>query len=198
MVGLVVTAFGTLIVAWWGFSFSLGVATQLLILHGRPKAARRIGAFAPAFMRRAACLVLGMNLVAAPAANAADSAFAVPPTPQQAQAAEAPAYTPQWTTVPEPQLLAPSWRPKALPAEGGPLVKQSRPPLSEDLKEVVVLPGDSLWSITSRYLGPDVSDLTVAAAWPQWYAANRETIGHNPHLLRPGQILHPPTPAESK
>ncbi|MCW2616466.1 MAG: hypothetical protein JWN08_3460, partial [Frankiales bacterium] len=32
----------------------------------------------------------------------------------------------------------------------------------------------------------------VAAAWPAWWAANREVVGDDPHLLLPGTALvHP-------
>jgi hypothetical protein len=32
----------------------------------------------------------------------------------------------------------------------------------------------------------------VARTWPRWYAANRDAIGPDPDLLRPGTVLHPP------
>jgi nucleoid-associated protein YgaU len=58
--------------------------------------------------------------------------------------------------------------------------------------DVVVRRGDSLWTIAARHLGPDASAAEVAAEWPRWYAANRDAIGADPHLLHAGQRLHSP------
>jgi nucleoid-associated protein YgaU len=58
--------------------------------------------------------------------------------------------------------------------------------------ELVVRRGDSLWSIAARHLGHDASDAEIAQAWPAWFEANREVIGNDPDLLRPGQVLRAP------
>ena len=55
---------------------------------------------------------------------------------------------------------------------------------------------DSLWVIEATRLGRPASNDQVAVAWPRWYAANRVEIGSDPSLIRPGQILHTPRPAE--
>ena len=60
---------------------------------------------------------------------------------------------------------------------------------------IVVKAGDSLWSIAARELGPAASNEAIAARWPQWYAANRQVIGSDPDLIRPGQVLHSPAAA---
>lgn len=61
---------------------------------------------------------------------------------------------------------------------------------------VVVRPGDSLWSIAADHLPPDAPAARIATAWPQWYTANLERIGHDPHLIHPGtRLLLPPDPA---
>ena len=52
--------------------------------------------------------------------------------------------------------------------------------------------GDSLWAIAARHLGPGATDAEVAREWPRWYAANRDTIGADPDLLLPGQVLRVP------
>jgi nucleoid-associated protein YgaU len=57
---------------------------------------------------------------------------------------------------------------------------------------VVVRPGDSLWRIAAAHLPPGAGAADVAAAWPAWYAANRATIGADPSLIRPGQVLTAP------
>jgi hypothetical protein len=58
--------------------------------------------------------------------------------------------------------------------------------------EVVVVPGDCLWTIAARAIGPDATDAEIAAAWPRWYARNRAAIGADPDLLIPGTVLRPP------
>ena len=60
--------------------------------------------------------------------------------------------------------------------------------------EVVVLAGDSLWSIAARHLGPAADATEVAEAWPRWWEANRSVVGDDPDLLLPGQRLVAPTP----
>ncbi|HMA47695.1 MAG TPA: LysM domain-containing protein [Frankiaceae bacterium] len=62
--------------------------------------------------------------------------------------------------------------------------------------EVVVHRGDTLWTIAARHLGPGTTDERVAEEWPRWYAANRDVVGADPDLIRPGQRLRPP-PARS-
>jgi nucleoid-associated protein YgaU len=57
---------------------------------------------------------------------------------------------------------------------------------------VGVRPGDSLWAIAARHLGPDATDAQIAAEWPRWYAANRAVIGDDPDIIEVGQQLLPP------
>jgi nucleoid-associated protein YgaU len=62
---------------------------------------------------------------------------------------------------------------------------------------VVVRPGDSLWRIAAAHLPHGAGAADVAAAWPAWYAANRATIGADPNLIRPGQVLVAPATSGS-
>jgi resuscitation-promoting factor RpfA len=57
---------------------------------------------------------------------------------------------------------------------------------------VVVRPGDTLWSIAAA-ADPSASAAEIAASWPRWWRANRDVIGADPGLLRPGQHLLAPT-----
>lgn len=59
---------------------------------------------------------------------------------------------------------------------------------------VVVLRGDSLWSIAARSLPGGADDAAIDRTWRAWYAANTSVIGSDPNYLLPGQILQPPTP----
>lgn len=63
---------------------------------------------------------------------------------------------------------------------------------TEEDRVVTVRRGDTLWSIAAGQLdGPTAEQ--IAAAWPRWYAANRDVIGPDPDLIRPGQQLHRPS-----
>lgn len=57
---------------------------------------------------------------------------------------------------------------------------------------VTVEPGDSLWLIAARRLGPQFGEAQIARAWPRWYRTNHRVIGDDPNLVRPGQHLYPP------
>lgn len=59
-----------------------------------------------------------------------------------------------------------------------------------------VSPGETLWSIAEADLrrtrgSPTAAE--VADHWPRWYDRNVDTIGADPHLIRPGITLHAPT-----
>ena len=77
-----------------------------------------------------------------------------------------------------------------LPGQHPQRERPASPPADEPA--VRVRPGDSLWLIAARRLGPSAEPADIAAAWPRWYAANREVIGADPDLIRPGQLLSPP------
>lgn len=52
--------------------------------------------------------------------------------------------------------------------------------------------GDSLWSIASDAL--DAEDaVQIASYWPRVYETNREVVGADPALIRPGQVLRLPS-----
>lgn len=60
---------------------------------------------------------------------------------------------------------------------------------------VRVRPGDSLWAIAARALGPDPSVADVASYCRRLHAANAAAIGPDPDLIQPHQQLRlPPAP----
>lgn len=59
-------------------------------------------------------------------------------------------------------------------------------------RQLLVRPGDTLWSLTARVLGPGASTSDVSATWPLLYAANRAVVGADPDLIRPGMRLSLP------
>lgn len=58
--------------------------------------------------------------------------------------------------------------------------------------QVTVVPGDSLWRIAARDLGPTATTPDIAAHWPRWYDTNRATIGPDPDLILVGTRLDAP------
>ena len=67
--------------------------------------------------------------------------------------------------------------------------------MPEPAQQVVVNPGDSLWSIAQRQLGPNATPEQIADEVEQTFELNRERIGDDPNLIRAGQeLLLPPAP----
>lgn len=63
---------------------------------------------------------------------------------------------------------------------------------SDASTSVRVRPGDSLWLLAARALGPSASDADVASYARRIHAANVAVIGADPDLLHPDQHLHLP------
>lgn len=61
--------------------------------------------------------------------------------------------------------------------------------------EVVVRPGDSLWRIAATRLPASADAGEIARSWPRWHEANRHTIGDDPDVIHPGQVLTVPDDA---
>ena len=111
-------------------------------------------------------------------------------TPQDG--AEPPATaTPPGSSDRVPGPVSPAWEPVPMQVDGGPLLRgESRTVVDGD--EVVVAPGDSLWSIVAARLGPMATASDIAEAWPVWYDTNRAAVGDDPSLLLPGTVLQAP------
>jgi hypothetical protein len=63
---------------------------------------------------------------------------------------------------------------------------------------VVVASDDSLWSISSKWLGPDATVRQIAGGVERIYALNRDRIGADPNLLLAGQRLVLPSAVERR
>ena len=77
---------------------------------------------------------------------------------------------------------------------GAPLVRGSRSghgsPSPAGGSTVMVHPGDSLWSIASRLVGPGASDTTIERRLVEIWDANESAIGTgDPNLIFPGTVL---------
>jgi nucleoid-associated protein YgaU len=195
-----VVASAALVASSW---LALGVLLELLSLASGAtgRGAHRVaGVVTPRLIRRAAGALLGVGL----AASVLPGASATAPT--TVQVAPAPLPDPGFAPLPDP-----GWAPARVaptgPAHGWvpspPVVRVQpdvrvlsptpRPRVVRDAPaEVVVRRGDSLWSVAARHLGHDASDAEIARAWPAWFEANRDVVGDDPDLLRPGQVLRAP------
>ena len=65
----------------------------------------------------------------------------------------------------------------------------SRPAASEPPVRLMVYPGDSLWSISQRHLGPQASPQQIANEVERIFELNRDRIGEDPSMLMPGEEL---------
>ena len=209
---------GLLLAALW-----LGVGLFATALGALPGAAGRIGELTagvllPGLVRRLLAGGAGLGVLLAPvAAGAAPSAAHDPggpgssgstrpsslpppvwPTSTPAGRTPVPTPTPTPTSVPTPRSGPSGSRvpaPRTPPAttrtrRGGAASTPRRTPGTD----VTVAPGDSLWLIAQRRLGPDAAAARIAAYWPSVYRQNRSVIGDDPDLIRPGQRLRLPAP----
>ncbi len=91
--------------------------------------------------------------------------------------------------------------------DGAPLPVPVRPHgTADEHAPLVVRPGDSLWRLAAADLAPGAQPRHVAARVSSLHRLNREVIGPDPDLIRPGQRLdrpplprrHPHTPHEER
>lgn len=167
------------VLAWSAVGLVLTAAATLpgAIGRGCDELADRI---LPETLHRAATVALGISVVTAGGIPAATSMTVTGGAPVDGTKL---ALRVDWPAGIAP--FNPDW-PSAPPAQ-----HRRHAPASAETR-IVVAPGDSLWRIAARWLGPGATDAQIAQAWPRWYAANRQLIGPDPNLIRPGQRLVPP------
>ena len=182
----------------WAAIASAYLAAAALGLRARRTEAL-IAHHAPAMLRRFVVAAVGVGLAvgAAPAfaapdgasppdaldlgwsTSAPDSQTPRPPAPSPASvpaATRAPPTAPTSNVVPRPRAKPPATRSASDGAH----------------TSVVVVRGDSLWSIAAAHLPQGASDAEIATAWPLWYRTNASVIGADPGRIMPGQVLAPP------
>ncbi|MCZ2402783.1 hypothetical protein IV498_06175 [Paenarthrobacter sp. Z7-10] len=230
VLGAAAAIIGVGAVIWWLAGMLLAFVAAILYRAGLSRLAAAAGSLSPAFMRRLAAAVMGLNLLAAPLAHASTVVDPLWHPPAAVSVSSSAASTsgpsgrpdqepvnPLWqprAPIPDPGLLAPAQRrapswflPGALLPGGRPAASSAasaepegaaRPASGRQIPAVenalVVLAGDTLWTIAARELGPFATDVEIAAQWPLWYHENRAIIGSDPNVLHPGQILQPPPP----
>jgi hypothetical protein len=168
------------VVASW---LAIGPAAYLLLCVGLTSARQllapapadqpvHVPAGTPQWLRRLLAVALGVTVMAT--------------TSGLASADETPHHRPG-----APQL---GWPVATSPTLAPPSVSEPRQPVADARAGdvVVVGRGDTLWSIAARATPPPATAAAVAAAWPRWWRANRDVIGPDPSLIRPGQQLRAP------
>lgn len=193
LLGMAASATGLVLVGWWAAALALALLSESLRRGGHERAALMVGVLSPRFMKRLAAAALGLQLVAGGSVPASALSSADHPG-VWGQVALAGERVNSATDVP---AIEPQWKPLPGPVESGALVRgelrQSPvPPTRSDSAVIEVGPGDSLWTIAARQLGPFATDVEIAQAWPLWHQENRQVIGDNPDLLLPGQLLRVP------
>ena len=178
---------------------ALGLLLTLLAVAPGPLGARA-GTWAsrmvPAVLVRAVAGAAGLSIIITPATADAQPALRATTSSRPIDAhapglpasnPAAPESAPRWPTDPPIDAPAPETPAAGLPSPG-------RPAAPVPAAEVTVVPGDSLWLISAQRLEGNPDAAAVTTEWPRWYAANRQQIGTDPGLLRPGQVLHAPAP----
>ena len=164
----------------------LGCAVWLLGSAGLVALARVAGAFAPGSPLVAGCARAAERACPALARGAVVAALGL--TAGTAVAGSAVADTGLVASPPAP-ASALSGLPLPDRAVGaGPVTPAPRAAVVSHPRQVVVRPGDSLWSIAAHLLGPGAGDTEVTAAWHRLHDANRSRVG-DPDLIHPGQRL---------
>jgi resuscitation-promoting factor RpfA len=178
------------VAVWLGLGLGAALAIQLPGCVGRTAdAAARV--LLPRALYRVVAGALGFGILLAPVAASARGG----PVAQTGAGPAATSVSPTTPPTPPPTLPAPTWPgepPTSGPAPAAPTVHDGAKPTGRPADGVIVRPGDSLWRIAAVHLGERASAAGIAAAWPQWYAANRTVIGADPNLIEPGQHLQAP------
>lgn len=106
---------------------------------------------------------------------------------------EGPAPAPPWSASDGSSPPRPFERAEEEPSPpAGPETRSEVPRVHANTHEV--RSGDTLWDIAAHALGSDDAG-RIARYWPAIYRVNRATIGDDPNLVRPGQLLFLPPEA---
>ncbi len=185
LVALAASVIGACVGAWLTGSLLLATSCLAARLVGRSwrRGERAVQRWAPRAVRRAlvSAVAAGVGLSLGGVAQAAtvdpatvELGWTVTTTRTADTAPSSP--TPPVSTVSEVRR------------DSGAAPATSRPSAGDH----IVRSGDTLWSIAAAHLPPGADDAAIARAWPAWYSANVGTVGGDPNLLKPGQVLRPP------
>jgi hypothetical protein len=199
----------------WFLAAWLFIVTGLAVAAQAPSAAGRIAAriarfVTPRATRRLLGAALGVVMAVGPAGAALAGPGELAPVPAPIVVAAELSFPNLDRPLPEPPTPTATptltGRP-ALPAPATPAISEtpSAPATSEQptspatpaelpapAQSHAVLPGDTLWDLASAASPPGASPAAITEQWKQWYALNRATIGADPDLLLPGELLSLP------
>ena len=167
----------------WTWLLAMATLTVLAAVDGadRPRLEALATRLVPVAARRVLLALLGVGVLMLPAHPAAAARF---DSPQSVASAG--------VKLGELQSRAPASLLQGLPLPDRPTGQTALGHRPHQGSRVVVLPGDTLWDIAARSLGPRASTSAIARAWPAWFAANRSAIGDDPDLIVPGTVLQAP------
>jgi resuscitation-promoting factor RpfA len=193
VVGLAASVFAGAVLGWMGLLTVLTAAARIPGLAGRA-AAKTAVRLAPSVVTGLVRAGVGLTVVATPAmvTMPAAAAAGVPVSAHDADDSE------DLATAALPGVGRPGDAPVRAELVGATNSKQpdsrkdGRSGRATTPDAVVVAPGDCLWTIAARAIGPSATDAEIAATWPRWYARNRGVVGADPDLLIPGTVLRPP------
>src|SRR5690242_7893463 len=118
------------------------------------------------------------------------------PTPSSSSTSLTSTTTAGGSTPPAPAAPTPAPAPAAGVGAAPPSVDSLTP--RAPTTTYVVRPGDCLWRIAARVLGPGATNRAVDAGWRAIYAENRASIGADPGLIHPGLVLTLPPLAATR
>ncbi|GGC87525.1 hypothetical protein GCM10011512_13090 [Tersicoccus solisilvae] len=186
-VGAVVSLVGVGVTGWWVLCLLVTLTAELRGRCGRTSTVP--AGLSPVFIRRLVAVLLSAQLVAGTTTTAV-AAVAAPTV------TSAPILTAAGgVAAPRPDPGADPWFVPRAPAvqDETLLVRPPTRTTPTNGTTATVMAGDTLWSLAARQLGPLATDLEIARQWPRWHELNREVIGPDPGLIRPGQILQVPS-----
>lgn len=208
IVELAVVAFGTVVAGRAGLHALVALTCVLAGHRGRRWAAgeRAVARHAPAVVRRLARVAAGAGIGLA---LTAPTAMALPGGgTAAATSTDHPAVVVELGWQPTDGMTGDraaaredasgrTTRPRPAPAPERSMLVNRGPRAGADRASLVVVePGDTLWAIAAGRLAsgstaaPPAAD--VAAAVTRWHQANRQVLGANPDLIRPGMVLREP------
>ncbi|RZU61083.1 LysM peptidoglycan-binding domain-containing protein [Zhihengliuella halotolerans] len=109
VLALAFCAIGILTLLWWALSMTAAITGALLLRLHKPRAAQLVARWSPACMRRVATAVLGVQLIAAPGAFAADLPASSAHDDRSVTTEAAP--SPLWSAVQSDDVPSPAWGP---------------------------------------------------------------------------------------
>ncbi|MDQ1745245.1 MAG: hypothetical protein QOE23_3584 [Pseudonocardiales bacterium] len=195
-VGTVAGALLWLVALWVALGLAVTAGSRLPGRLGQfgSAAAHRL---TPAALRRVVAAATSTSILLSPAtALAAPSGSGAPTATGSAPTAAASGAPSAAGTSSLPPVGWPTDPGPAPRTAGDPLPGTERAAVPTGAGRVRVRAGDSLWSIAGHRLGPAAPAGRIQQEWPRWYALNRQLIGPDPNLIRPGTRLRIPEPSQ--